>query len=87
MRAKEAWQLRAHIDRVLETSPDANLMLFGDLNDTKNHYAIRQIIGAKGTPSHMMDLSLEIAATNVGRIIGKPLTNTRALTICWSVRV
>ena len=35
-----------------------NLMLFGDLNDTKNEYPIRQIIGLKGTPSHMMDLWL-----------------------------
>jgi endonuclease/exonuclease/phosphatase family metal-dependent hydrolase len=58
MRAKEAWQLRTHIDRILETSPDENLMLFGDLNDTKNEYPIRQIIGLKGTPNYMMDLWL-----------------------------
>jgi predicted extracellular nuclease len=43
----------------LETSPEANLMLFGDLNDTKNEYPIRQIIGLKGTPHFMMDLWLE----------------------------
>ena len=33
-------------------------MLFGDLNDTKNEYPIRQIIGLKGTPNYMMDLWL-----------------------------
>ena len=48
----------AHLDRILETSPEANLMLFGDLNDTKNEYPIRQIIGLRGTPSYMMDLWL-----------------------------
>ena len=58
MRAKEARQLRAHLDRILETSPDVNLMLFGDLNDTKNEYPIRQIIGLRGTPNYMMDLWL-----------------------------
>ena len=58
MRAKEARHLRAHLDRILETSPDVNLMLFGDLNDTKNQYPIRQIIGLKGAPNYMMDLWL-----------------------------
>jgi predicted extracellular nuclease len=59
MRAKEARHLRAHLDQILETSPDANLMLFGDLNDTKNEYPIRQIIGLRGTPGYMMDLWLQ----------------------------
>ena len=58
MRAKEARHLRAHLDRILETSPDTNLLLFGDLNDTKNAYPIRQIIGLKGTPNYMIDLWL-----------------------------
>ena len=58
MRAKEARHLRTHLDRILETSPDTNLMLFGDLNDTKNEYPIRQIIGLRGTPNYMMDLWL-----------------------------
>jgi endonuclease/exonuclease/phosphatase family metal-dependent hydrolase len=58
MRAKEARHLRAHLDQILETSPDANLMLFGDLNDTKNEYPVRQVIGLKGTPNYMMDLWL-----------------------------
>jgi endonuclease/exonuclease/phosphatase family metal-dependent hydrolase len=58
MRAKEAWFLREHIDEILSAGPETNLMLFGDLNDTKNQYAVRQIIGSKGAPNYMMDLWL-----------------------------
>jgi len=57
-RAKEAWQLRQHINRILEESPKTNLLLFGDLNDTKNEYPVRELIGTKGTPNYMMDLWL-----------------------------
>lgn len=58
MRAKEAWFLRDHLNRILEADPQANLLLFGDLNDTKNNYPIRELIGKKGTPNYMMDLWL-----------------------------
>jgi predicted extracellular nuclease len=58
MRAKEARSLRNHVDRILAADPDTNLLLFGDLNDTKNEYPIREIIGWKGAPNYMMDLWL-----------------------------
>lgn len=58
MRAKEAWYVREHINRILEKQPEANLLLFGDMNDTKNTYPIRELIGKKGAPNHMMDLWL-----------------------------
>ena len=58
MRAKEAWSLREHVDDILAAAPNTNLLLFGDLNDTKNKYPIREIIGWKGAPNHMMDLWL-----------------------------
>jgi endonuclease/exonuclease/phosphatase family metal-dependent hydrolase len=58
MRAKEAWFLSEHLDRILEADPQTNLLLYGDLNDTKNNYPIREIIGKKGTPNYMMDLWL-----------------------------
>jgi endonuclease/exonuclease/phosphatase family metal-dependent hydrolase len=58
MRAKEAWHLRDHINRILEADPEANLLLFGDFNDTKNTYPIRELIGSKGSPNYMMDLWL-----------------------------
>ncbi len=57
-RAKEAWHLRQHINQILEKAPDTNLLLFGDLNDTKNEYPVRELIGTKGTPNYLMDLWL-----------------------------
>jgi endonuclease/exonuclease/phosphatase family metal-dependent hydrolase len=58
LRAKEAWSLREHVDEILAAAPDTNLLLFGDLNDTKNEYPIREVIGWKGAPNYMMDLLL-----------------------------
>lgn len=58
MRAKEAWHLRQHINGILEADPQVNLLLFGDLNDTKNEYPIRELIGWKGTSNFMMDIWL-----------------------------
>ena len=58
MRAREARSLREHVDEILAAAPDTNLLLFGDLNDTKNEYPIREIIGLKGAPNYMMDLWL-----------------------------
>jgi len=57
MRAKEAWFLRDHITRILSADPQTKLLLFGDLNDTKNEYPIRTIIGRKGSPLHLTDLA------------------------------
>jgi len=59
MRAKEAWYLRDHINRILEAQPAANLLVFGDFNDTKNEYSVRELIGVKGSPNYMMDLWLK----------------------------
>jgi endonuclease/exonuclease/phosphatase family metal-dependent hydrolase len=58
MRAKEAWFLRDHINGILAADPQTNLLLFGDFNDTKNNYPIKEVIGKKGTPNYMMDLWL-----------------------------
>jgi endonuclease/exonuclease/phosphatase family metal-dependent hydrolase len=58
MRAKEAGSLRQHINQILAAAPSTNLMVFGDLNDTKNQYPVREIIGWKTAPNHMMDLWL-----------------------------
>lgn len=58
MRAKEAWFLREHMNAILAAEPETNLLLFGDMNDTKNNYPIRELIGKKGTPNYMMDLWL-----------------------------
>ncbi len=58
MRAKEAWFLRRYLTKILETNPEENLMLFGDLNDTKNEYAVKELIGSAKDPFRMKDLFL-----------------------------
>jgi len=58
MRAKEAWFLRDHVNGILQADPQANLLLYGDFNDTKNNYPIKEVIGKKGTLNYMMDLWL-----------------------------
>ena len=58
MRAKEAWFLRDHVNRILAADPDAQVLLFGDLNDTKNSYPIRELVGKRGAPNSLMDLWL-----------------------------
>jgi endonuclease/exonuclease/phosphatase family metal-dependent hydrolase len=58
MRAKEASSLREHLNEVMARRPEVNLLLFADLNGTKNEYSVREIIGWKGLPNHMMDLWL-----------------------------
>lgn len=45
LRGKEAEALRSHVSAILEADPDANVMLFGDFNDTKNEYPIRHLLG------------------------------------------
>jgi len=58
LRAKEAWLFREHIDGILNANPEENLVLFGDLNDTKNEYPVRELVGATGTRGYMRDLFL-----------------------------
>lgn len=55
-RAKESWHLKQHLNAIVDADPEVNLLLFGDLNDTKNEYPIRELIGTKGTPHYMMDI-------------------------------
>ena len=57
-RGKEAWHLKRHISDILEKDPDAKILLWGDLNDTKNEYPIRELIGTRGTPDHLFDIWL-----------------------------
>jgi len=58
MRAKEAALFRKHLDAILTSDPAANLLLFGDLNDTKNEQPIKELIGTTGSPLRMRDLFL-----------------------------
>lgn len=58
MRAKEAWLFREHLNKILEANPEENLLLFGDLNDTKNEYPVKELMGSSKDPFRMKDLFL-----------------------------
>ncbi len=58
LRAKEAWLLRKHLDEILAAHPRENVLLFGDLNDTKNEYPIQLLGGSPGSPGRLRDLPL-----------------------------
>lgn len=58
LRAKEAAHVRGLIDEILTTDPKTNLLIFGDLNDTRNEYPIRQILGPQTSPTRLIDLPL-----------------------------
>jgi len=57
-RAKEAVIVRSRLDKILAADPGQNLLLFGDLNDTKNEFPIREILGAPRSPAGLRDLYL-----------------------------
>lgn len=57
-RAREALLVRTHLDEILRANPDVNLLLFGDLNDTKNESPVKDIQGVPGTSLAMRDLPL-----------------------------
>jgi len=58
MRAREAWHVRRHVEGLLDADPKIHLVVFGDFNDTKNEYPVRELIGKRGTNKYMMDLWL-----------------------------
>ena len=58
MRAKEAWYLRDHLDKILRANPEEKLLLFADMNDTKNEYPVKELLGASRDPLRMKDLFL-----------------------------
>jgi endonuclease/exonuclease/phosphatase family metal-dependent hydrolase len=58
-RNKEALIVRSHIQKILSANPQENLLVFGDFNDTKNEFPIREILGAPGAPTSLRDLYLK----------------------------
>jgi endonuclease/exonuclease/phosphatase family metal-dependent hydrolase len=58
IRRQEAVQLRNRIDTILDREPGTNLLVYGDLNDTKDQPAIQEIIGSRSNPNYMADLWL-----------------------------
>ncbi len=59
VRRCEADQLRAHVERILGENPRANLMVYGDFNDTREQPTMRQILGPWGGLFSLQDLVAE----------------------------
>jgi len=62
LRRNEAHLLRRHIDDVLAADPAANLVVYGDFNDTKNQPALKEILGSRGSGQDLKDLFLKDSA-------------------------
>ena len=58
-RARESIAVRAHLDAIMKESPDSDLLVFGDLNDSKNEFAVREILGSLKSPTALRDLRLK----------------------------
>ncbi len=43
----------------MKESPDSDLLVFGDLNDSKNEFAVREILGSLKSPTALRDLRLK----------------------------
>lgn len=58
MRRNEAHLLRLHIDAILEADPTTNLLVYGDMNDTRNESPIQAIQGRFGSDRYLRDIQL-----------------------------
>jgi endonuclease/exonuclease/phosphatase family metal-dependent hydrolase len=59
IRRCEADQLRLLVERILSEDPHANLLVYGDLNDTREQPTIRQALGPWGGVFSLLDLPAE----------------------------
>ena len=48
VRRHEAAKLREHVDSILEENPETNLLVYGDLNDTRESAPIRELVRFRG---------------------------------------
>ena len=53
MRRHEAGLLRRHLDAIFEQDPDVRLLVYGDLNDTRNEPAVRAVLGPHQAPTSL----------------------------------
>lgn len=56
IRRFEAQKLRQHLDRILAADPQANILCYGDFNDTRNEPMYQQVVGIRGSPSFFTEL-------------------------------
>ncbi len=61
VRRMEAQLLRRHVDSILEGEPRTKLIVYGDLNDTREQPTVRQILGEKGSGMELLDIPAEDA--------------------------
>jgi endonuclease/exonuclease/phosphatase family metal-dependent hydrolase len=59
IRRCEADQLRFLVNRILSEDPRANLLVYGDLNDTQEQPAVRTTLGPWGNLTSLRDLAAE----------------------------
>jgi len=59
MRRNEARLLREHVDAIQADDPDANLLVYGDFNDTRNEAPIRAIQGRFGSDRYLGSIYLK----------------------------
>ena len=57
-RGREAIEVRRHVDRLFEAEPNANIVLWGDFNMTKNDIAFREIAGPAGKATSLTPVAL-----------------------------
>ena len=56
IRRHEAQKLRQHLEQIITSDPEVNLVAYGDFNDTKNEPIFQEITGVRGTANYMADL-------------------------------
>lgn len=56
IRRHEAQQLRRHVEKILTTDPQANLVCYGDFNDTRDQPIFAAVSGVRGTATYLDDL-------------------------------
>lgn len=62
IRRHEAALLRQYVEKILVATPDVNLLLYGDFNDTRNESSITEITGPRTGPTHMAELTAQDSA-------------------------
>lgn len=59
MRRNEAHLLRQHIDSVLVAEPEANLLVYGDFNDSRDQPSVKAIKGMRGAAAALSEIPAE----------------------------
>ena len=59
VRRMEARALRTLVDGIFLEDPRANLLVYGDFNDTKDEASIRGVLGLRGQPNSLSELPAE----------------------------